>query len=46
MKGQLFPNASNLTVYIAPDTAHAINVATSASTTYEKMFSYLEEHGL
>jgi hypothetical protein len=46
LKEQWFPNASNVTVYIAPDTAHVINVATSASTTYKEMFSYLEEHGL
>ena len=46
IKKQWFPNASNMTVYIAPDTAHVINVATSASATYKKMFAYLDEHGL
>ncbi|CAI6339840.1 unnamed protein product [Periconia digitata] len=46
MKDQWFQNAANLTVYIAPDTAHVLNVATSASATYKKMLDYLEEHGL
>lgn len=35
-----------MTIYIAPDTAHVINLATSASATYKKMFAYLDEHGL
>jgi len=46
MEEQWFPNASNVTVYLAPDTAHVITVATSASAIYKKMFAYLEEHGL
>lgn len=41
-----FPNSSNVTVYLAPKTAHVINVATSAADIYKKMFAYLEEHGL
>lgn len=43
---QWFPHASNVTVYLAPDTAHVINLATSASSTYERMFAYLAEHEL
>jgi len=46
MKKQWFPNASNMTVYLALDTAHVINLATSASAIYEKMFAYLAEQGL
>jgi hypothetical protein len=46
IKAEWFPSASDAKVWLAPDTAHVINLATSASAIYKKMFAYLAEHGL
>ncbi|KAI1379760.1 Alpha/beta hydrolase family-domain-containing protein [Hypoxylon crocopeplum] len=41
----VFQGASNVTVYLQPDTGHALTVARNSSAGFEVMFSYLEEHG-
>ncbi|KAK9769341.1 putative AB hydrolase-1 domain-containing protein [Seiridium cardinale] len=40
-----FPEASNVTVYLQPNTGHALTVAKNASAGFDVMFSYLEAHG-
>ncbi|KAI0379244.1 hypothetical protein F5Y04DRAFT_283028 [Hypomontagnella monticulosa] len=45
IKASTFPAASNVTVYLQPNTGHALNVATGATTVFNMMFSYLEAHG-
>ncbi|KAI1077226.1 hypothetical protein F5B20DRAFT_552789 [Whalleya microplaca] len=40
-----FPGASNVTVYLQPNTGHALNVAKNASAVFQLMFSYLNDHG-
>ncbi|RYP12483.1 hypothetical protein DL765_007282 [Monosporascus sp. GIB2] len=46
IKRSTFPKASNLTVYLQPNTAHALTVAKNASAVFEIMFDFLEAHGL
>lgn len=46
MKTQWFPNASNVTVHLQPDTAHVLNLARNASGLYESMLDHLNDHGL
>ncbi|KAI1140524.1 hypothetical protein F5Y05DRAFT_424381 [Hypoxylon sp. FL0543] len=45
IKNSTYPTASDVTVYLQPDTAHALTVAKNASALFEVMFSYLDKHG-
>ncbi|KAI0831037.1 hypothetical protein F5Y06DRAFT_290593 [Hypoxylon sp. FL0890] len=45
IKNSTFPEASNVTVYLQPNTAHALTVAKNSSAGFEIMFSYLDTHG-
>ncbi|KAI0120851.1 hypothetical protein F4776DRAFT_665477 [Hypoxylon sp. NC0597] len=45
IKNSTFPAASNVTVYLQPNTGHALTVAKNSSAGFEVMFSYLDAHG-
>ncbi|KAI2618359.1 hypothetical protein GGR54DRAFT_605157 [Hypoxylon sp. NC1633] len=45
IKNSTFPEASDVTVYLQPDTAHALTVAKNSSAAFGVMFSYLDTHG-
>ncbi|XXH05293.1 hypothetical protein Hte_011718 [Hypoxylon texense] len=46
IKKNVFPGASEVKVYLQPNTGHALTVAKNASAGFEVMFSYLEAHDL
>ncbi|KXX73987.1 hypothetical protein MMYC01_209023 [Madurella mycetomatis] len=43
---RLYPAASDISVYLQPNTGHALTLATNASAGYEVMFQYLDSQGL
>jgi hypothetical protein len=45
IKDSLFPGASNVTIYLQPNTGHALAVATNATAVFDLMLSYLEGQG-
>lgn len=42
----LYPVASNISVYLQPDTGHGLTLSTNATAGYQAMFSYLSSNGL
>ncbi|OTA62228.1 hypothetical protein K449DRAFT_369724 [Hypoxylon sp. EC38] len=45
IKNSTFSQASNVTVYLQPNTGHALTVAKNSSAVFEIMFSYLDAFG-
>ncbi|OAQ64717.1 alpha/beta-Hydrolase [Pochonia chlamydosporia 170] len=43
---KLYPKATDVSVYLQPETGHGLTLSRNATAGYDVMFSYLEEHGL
>lgn len=43
---ELYPAASNISVYLQPGTGHGLTLSTNATAGYDVMFSFLDMYNL